>query len=235
MAGYMDDDWLPPSEDEEEEAAECELPDYGDVNFWTEVYTQQRGRELAPQEWLVSYGHFCAQGWRRFLPPGGRVLDLGCGDAEFMTEAYDDGYHDITGVDIVEPVLETMRQRNVDRPGMTYLWADAMDLSVFEDESFDVVFDKSTLDALKCRGAEATSSMSSEVHRVLRRDGVYLCISLNPPEDAQPAIEGTACGRKWDVEVMVCENENYDGADGPPKHLYMLPHLLLGNILLIAI
>ena len=28
---------------------------------------------------------------------------------------------------------------------------------------------------------------------------------------------------------------NYDGADGPPKHLYMLPHLLLGNILLIAI
>eukprot|EP00435_Cladocopium_sp_Y103_P012536 s3873_g3.t1 len=162
MAGYMDDDWLPPSEDEEEEAAaECELPDYGDVNFWTEVYTQQRGREFAPQEWLVSYGHFCAQGWRRFLPPGGRVLDLGCGDAEFMTEAYDDGYHDITGVDIVEPVLETMRQRNVDRPGMTYLWADAMDLSVFADESFDVVFDKSTLDALKCRGAEATSSSSA--------------------------------------------------------------------------
>lgn len=29
---------------------------------------------------------------------------------EFMTEAYDDGYHDITGVDIVEPVLETMRR-----------------------------------------------------------------------------------------------------------------------------
>ena len=26
-----------------------------------------------------------------------------------MTEAYDDGYHDITGVDIVEPVLQTMR------------------------------------------------------------------------------------------------------------------------------
>ena len=38
---------------------------------------------------------------------------------------------------------------------------DAMDLSVFADESFDVVFDKSTLDALKCRGAEATSSSSA--------------------------------------------------------------------------
>ena len=43
---------------------------------------------------------------------------------EFMTEAYDDGYHDITGVDIVEPVLETMRRRNSQRPGMKYLWAE---------------------------------------------------------------------------------------------------------------
>lgn len=29
-----------------------------------------------------------------------------------MSEAYDDGYQDITGVDIVEEVLETMRLRN---------------------------------------------------------------------------------------------------------------------------
>eukprot|EP00434_Breviolum_minutum_P031388 symbB.v1.2.027758.t1/scaffold2735.1/size73862/6 len=139
-----------------------------------------------------------------------------------MSDAYDDGYCDITGVDIVEAVLETMRQRNSTRPGMKYVLADACDLSIFREQSFDVVFDKSTLDALKCRGPESTGRMSSEVHRVLRNDGVYLCISLNPPEDAQPAIEGTSDpARQWDVEVMVCENENYRGEDGPPKHLYM--------------
>ena len=46
-----------------------------------------------------------------------------------------------------------------------------MDLSLFEDESFDVVFDKSTLDALKCRGAEATSS--SLAHRCWWMDGFW--------------------------------------------------------------
>ncbi|CAK9030248.1 eEF1A lysine and N-terminal methyltransferase (eEF1A-KNMT) (Methyltransferase-like protein 13) [Includes: eEF1A lysine methyltransferase [Durusdinium trenchii] len=246
MAGYMDDDWLPPSGSEEEQDMGClpcerpeegdgeadvVLPDYGDVNFWTEVYTHQRGRELAPQEWLLSYQHFCAQGWRRFFDaavrasgPGPRILDLGCGDADFMSEAYDDGYQDITGVDIVEEVLETMRQKNAtQRPNMKYVLADACDLtSTLEAKDFDVVFDKSTLDALKCRGPEATGRMSSEVHRILQDDGVYLCVSLNPPEDAQSAIESTAHGERWEVEVLVCENENYEGRrDGPPKHLYM--------------
>ncbi|CAE7208300.1 EEF1AKNMT, partial [Symbiodinium pilosum] len=167
-----------------------DLPNYGDVNFWTEVYTQQRGREMAPQEWLVSYPHFVAQGWLRFFPSkASRILDLGCGDSEFMTEAYDDGYEDITGVDIVPEVLDTMRQLNASkRPGIKYQLADARELSMFSDNSFDVVFDKSTLDALKCAGPDSTSMMSSEIHRVLSSDGVYLCVSLNTPEEAQPAI-----------------------------------------------
>ena len=40
---------------------------------------------------------------------------------EFMSEAYDDGYEDITGVDIVPAVLDTMKQLNTSRrPGIKY-------------------------------------------------------------------------------------------------------------------
>eukprot|EP00913_Durusdinium_trenchii_P009955 g9344.t1 len=204
----MDDDWLPPSGSEEEQDMGClpcegdgeadvVLPDYGDVNFWTEVYTHQRGRELAPQErailwssdgvarsgdeWLLSYQHFCAQGWRRFFDaavrasgPGPRILDLGCGVAFLM---------DIQAGILVEGVFLVDHLDGV----VGSLEEDACDLtSTLEAKDFDVVFDKSTLDALKCRGPEATGRMSSEVHRILQDDGVYLCVSLNPPEDAQP-------------------------------------------------
>ncbi|CAE7862239.1 EEF1AKNMT [Symbiodinium necroappetens] len=213
---YVDAGWLPPPSESEHSDAEDQghvdgLPNYGDVHFWTE-------------EWLVSYSHFVAQGWLRFFPSkAARILDLGCGDSEFMSEAYDDGYEDITGVDIVPAVLDTMKQLNTSkRPGIKYELADARELSLFPDGSFDVVFDKSTLDALKCAGQDATSRMSSEIHRILSSDGVYLCVSLNTPEEAQPAIEHTAHeDRGWDVQVLVCENERYDGSDGPPKHLYM--------------
>ena len=40
---------------------------------------------------------------------------------EFMSEAYDDGYEDITGVDIVPAVLDNMKQLNASRrPGIKY-------------------------------------------------------------------------------------------------------------------
>ena len=48
---------------------------------------------------------------------------------------------------------------------------DARELSMFPDGSFDVVFDKSTLDALKCAGQDSTSRMSSEIYRILSSDG----------------------------------------------------------------
>merc|ERR1712061_644703 len=102
---------LPPSDSEEEgdvnddgndDGADnnAALPDYGDPQFWHDVYTGARSRDEAPVEWLVTYEHFKAQGWGRFLPPaGGAILDLGCGDSEFMSEAYDDGFPSITCAD----------------------------------------------------------------------------------------------------------------------------------------
>ncbi|CAJ1353617.1 unnamed protein product [Effrenium voratum] len=64
------------SRDSQAPASDADVPDYGDV------YTQQRGREQAPQDWLLSYEHFVAQGWRRFFPEPCCILDLGCGDSE---------------------------------------------------------------------------------------------------------------------------------------------------------
>merc|ERR1711920_1023017 len=124
----------------------------------------------------------------------------------------------ITCADIVPSVIETMRCRNAElRPGIKYVTADACDMGIFADSSFDVVFDKSTLDALKCAGKSATTKMSHEIHRVLKDSGVYLCVSLNGPEEVQPLIESTECpDRRWNVQTLVCENEGYDGTpDGP--------------------
>lgn len=245
MAG-LDPSLLPPTPDDGDDARDEEgrtatasgagdadhgvidkdgMPSYGDPRFWTKVYTGEMGREKAPVEWLVTYEHFCAQGWKRFLPspPTGPILDLGCGDSDFMSNAYDDGFTNITCADIVPEVLDTMRKRNAEeRPGIKYALVDARDMSQFADASFAVVFDKSTMDAIKCANRESTTRMSAEVHRVLKDDGVYLCVSFHPPEDVQENIEDTGMTtRKWSVRVLVCENENWDGTDdGPPQYLY---------------
>jgi ubiquinone/menaquinone biosynthesis C-methylase UbiE len=49
----------------------------------------------------------------------------------------------------------------------------------FDDESFDVVVDKGCLDAILCSEGSHPSmlAMFREINRVLKRDGVYICVS----------------------------------------------------------
>jgi 2-polyprenyl-3-methyl-5-hydroxy-6-metoxy-1,4-benzoquinol methylase len=47
-----------------------------------------------------------------------KVLVLGCGNAEFSEDMYDDGYNNIYNIDISEFVIKTMKERNINRPKM---------------------------------------------------------------------------------------------------------------------
>ena len=53
----------------------------------------------------------------------------------------------------------------------------------YEDEFFDIIIDKSTLDALLC-GSQAykkTATMLKECQRVLKTGGYYVCVSFGQP------------------------------------------------------
>lgn len=47
-----------------------------------------------------------------------RVLNLGCGNAEFSEDMYDDGFENIVNVDIAENVIDFMAKRNENRKKM---------------------------------------------------------------------------------------------------------------------
>ena len=49
----------------------------------------------------------------------------------------------------------------------------------FDDGEFDVVIDKGMLDAIVCGNPSVSKAqeMLSEIHRVLKKDGTYVCIS----------------------------------------------------------
>ena len=89
---------------------------------------------------------------------------LGCGNAEFSENMYDDGYTNIENIDISNVVIEQMAKRNEDRKEMSYQVMDVRDLQ-YPDNYFDMEIDKSiyiyiyiyelgTIDALLC-GEEA--------------------------------------------------------------------------------
>ena len=65
---------------------------------------------------------------------------------------------------------------------MEYHLMDVTDMT-YPDNSFDLVFDKSTIDALLCSDTPyiSTAKMLSEIERVLKDDGIYIAVSYGSP------------------------------------------------------
>lgn len=76
---------------------------------------------------------------------------LGCGNSELSEQMYDSGYTKITNVDISAVVIEQMAERSrISRPEMKFEVGDVTDLKMHSNASFDILIDKSTIDALLC-------------------------------------------------------------------------------------
>jgi len=72
-------------------------------------------------------------------------------------------------------------QKNQSRPGLKYIQMDALNTS-FENEMFNVIIDKGTLDALmpnkEPETLEKVNQYFKEMQRLLKNCGRYVCVSL---------------------------------------------------------
>lgn len=114
---------------------------------------------------------------------GLKSLNLGCGNSIMCEDMYDDGYKEIYNMDISQICIEQMISRNEKRrPEMKWETMDCRDLH-YSDEFFDMVIDKSTIDALLCGNYAYlnVAIMLKECQRVLKTGGYYVAISYGVP------------------------------------------------------
>ena len=131
----------------------------------------------------MEYDHYKDNGLAAFIQPTDNIVMLGCGSAAFSADMYDDGFVHIKNIDLSSVVIDKMRAMHaVDRPEMTWQVMDVQKLE-FDDETFDVAFDKSTMDCLFCCDGsnEIIAEMMWEAWRVLKPGGT-LAFSTWPPE-----------------------------------------------------
>eukprot|EP00913_Durusdinium_trenchii_P020829 g19568.t1 len=91
-----------------------------------------------------------------FLFANASILMLGCGRSDMSQQMYREGFRNITNVDISSGLLERLR-RGFERemPLMSWRWMNASSMDT-EDQSFDVVLEKGTLDSLQDRFCPTT-------------------------------------------------------------------------------
>jgi hypothetical protein len=80
------------------------MSDYGNPSYWENRYTEQEGKTF---DWLENYSAVKPY-IERFFQESKEIktLVLGCGNAEYSEDMYDDGYHDIHNIDISPVVIE---------------------------------------------------------------------------------------------------------------------------------
>lgn len=81
----------------------------------------------------------------RYIKSSDKILHVGCGNSLLADQLYDNGYHSVTSIDVVDDVIKNQRKRNrKKRPELIFQQADVTKLN-YDDNSFNVVLDKGTL------------------------------------------------------------------------------------------
>jgi len=119
------------------------MPNYGDPKYWDNRYKDQEDGTFDWLEDWLSLKKIISE----YIQKDAKVLILGCGNAEFSEDMYDAGFENLENIDISPVVIDQMRDRNIDRANMSWEVMDITELT-YEDETFDMAIDKSTIDAL---------------------------------------------------------------------------------------
>ena len=183
--------------------------DYGGAEYWDKRYDA-----YSPFDWLMTWSHFKDQNLNSFIKHSDTILMLGCGSAAFSADMYDDGYTNIVNIDLSSVVIEQMQFASQERTEMTWEVMNCTDLK-YENESFDVCFDKSTMDCIYCcdNSTHQISEFMCEAWRVLKPGGLFICLSLHAPEKTLPYIVSNEKDNEFDwstMEKFLIPNPKYE-------------------------
>ncbi|KAI9282622.1 S-adenosyl-L-methionine-dependent methyltransferase [Sporodiniella umbellata] len=161
---------------------------YKTQEYWEERY--QKEDTETTFDWFKTYADLKPLLNEAIPNKQAKILMLGCGNSTLGEDMYLDGYKNITNIDYSKTVIENMKTRCSDKPEMTWLEMDIRDLK-FENESFDIVIDKGTMDALMCDRGDVWDPSEElirevkgevdEVERVLKVQGIFLYITFGQP------------------------------------------------------
>ncbi|CRK99147.1 CLUMA_CG012476, isoform A [Clunio marinus] len=151
--------------------------EFATKEYWNKFF-QKRGKSAF--DWYGEYPELCGV-LSKYIKTIDQILMVGCGNSKLSVDMFDVGYKSITNIDISEVVIEQMKKTYRDRGDCKWITMDATSMS-FDNDSYSVVLDKGTLDAMMSEESESINEMVekyfSEVTRVLKTMGRYVCVSL---------------------------------------------------------
>ncbi len=113
---------------------------------------------------------------QRYAKEGDKILEIGAGTGRYSIALAEKGY-DVTAVELVERNLEVLKQNSTELKNIQSFQGDALDLSRFEEETFDMTLVFGPLYHLY--NEEEVHRAIDEAIRVTKKDGIILVAFLS--------------------------------------------------------
>jgi ubiquinone/menaquinone biosynthesis C-methylase UbiE len=175
------------------------MTDYGNPSYWDERYAANPNAQFDWYQPYVTLKEYLIP--LLSVHPDFEILVAGCGNSGISKSLYDDGYKNITSVDLSTVVIKQMVARYATSPQLEFLPADMTNLDGVPDKAFDLILDKALLDSMLCgdESFEQALLVLAESYRVLKSGGMYVAISYGIPSSRVALLEE---GLSWKVEVI---------------------------------
>ena len=183
-----------------------DFANYADKNYWLNRYENIK----CSYEWYDDYETIKPIISDLNLSKRCIILNIGIGNSEFSEKMYDDGYKKSYNIDFARNVIHYMKQRNKRlRSSMIFETMNALDIE-YEDEQFDIIFDKATLDCILCdvQANKKAKIYMDEVYRLLKPKGYFFMVSNSEPKNRNNYLLKPEY--KFNIMVHKIENEEKD-------------------------
>lgn len=153
---------------------------YATQSYWEERYVQlannASSREDVGFEWFLSYDAMRPLLQAIIRKRDAAILDVGCGTSSLLADLRHNGHTGrLVGIDYAASAIEASR-RVIGDVEVELKCANVLDMD-FEDQSFDVVVDKGTIDAIMCGDRHTVTLACAQIARVLKAGGRFVLCS----------------------------------------------------------
>ena len=147
---------------------------YAKKEYWNERFTHTDSNF----DWYADWDQLS----KYFIPilnQDSNILMVGCGNSKMSNQMYLSNYKKIINIDISDVVIQKMKNQY---PEMWWREMDATKMT-FENNFFDCVIDKGTLDAIMCgNDSVPPANLIKEMYRVTKKGGHFCIITHGEPE-----------------------------------------------------
>ena len=171
---------------EEAETKVYHRSEYANKDFWNDRFRESDGFF----DWYADWDQLSQIKDLVSCDSNPKILMVGCGNSKLSEQMYKDGYTDIVNIDISDVVISKMTEiYSTSCPLMKWVVADATNMPEFESDTFDIVIDKGTYDALACdKDTHPEKYLIKEMMRVVKPNSYLIEISNGTPEKQIQAI-----------------------------------------------